>query len=290
MKRLNAVCLILFGASCMSFVGLCMRMIQNADGFQIMSYRSVGMAMIILLVCCLRRKVLPIKFLKSLDFDDLIMGMAFSLAFFTYVFSMLNTSVASTLFLLSVTPILAAIIGWLWIGEKPHKLTWISMFIALIGVFIMIGDGYQSGYNFGNFLAVLSALFFATALVIARRSKKNDVLGGTFLGAFFACLFGFITAIIFGRGIDVSLFDLNLSLFMGAFTIGIGIAFVTWATPFLPAAEVSLLVLVESILGPIWVWIFINEPMTFLEITGGLIVIFAVAQMIILNKQLDNQN
>ena len=67
---------------------------------------------------------------------------------------------------------------------------------------------------------------------------------------------------------------------MGFFTIGLGVALVTWATPFLPAAEVSLLVLLESILGPLWVWFFVGERMTFSEILGGMIVLSAVILLI----------
>ena len=63
---------------------------------------------------------------------------------------------------------------------------------------------------------------------------------------------------------------------MGVFTIGLGIALVTWATPFLPAAEVSILVLLKSILGPIWVWLFINEVPIKLTLIGGSLVLFSV--------------
>jgi drug/metabolite transporter (DMT)-like permease len=66
---------------------------------------------------------------------------------------------------------------------------------------------------------------------------------------------------------------------MGAFTIGIGIALVTWGTPYVPAAEVSLLVLLESVLSPIWVWVFLDEAMTSREIVGGSIVLAAVAML-----------
>ena len=77
-----------------------------------------------------------------------------------------------------------------------------------------------------------------------------------------------------------------LSIFMGLFTIGIGIALVTWATPYLPAAEISILVLIESILGPIWVWIFLNETISVFEIIGGLTVLSAVVLMIYVNQKI----
>jgi drug/metabolite transporter (DMT)-like permease len=74
-----------------------------------------------------------------------------------------------------------------------------------------------------------------------------------------------------------------LSFALGAFTIGIGIAFVAWAAPYLPAANVGVLVLIESVLAPVWVWLFLDMPMKYQEILGGLIILCAV--LILLTKR-----
>lgn len=291
MHKSSAIGLILLGGTCMSFVGLFMRLIENADGFQILGYRSLALAAIVLVVACLKRRRTPLAFLAQLDRDDVAMGLTLSLAFASYVFAMLWTSVASTLFILTSAPFLAAVIGWLWIGETPRRLAWISMAGAALGVGLMIGDGLSLGRNAGNLMALLSAFLFALMLVIARHSGKPDVLGGTFLGGVFAALIAWIAMITLGNGIFVSSYDLALSLFMGAFTIGIGIAFVTWGTPFVPAAEVSLLVLIESVLGPLWVWLFLSEAMTRIELLGGAIVLAAVTLMVLTSgKRTGNVN
>ena len=269
----------------MSFVGLCMRMIDAADGFQILMYRSMSLCAIVALVCCLRRRVGFGQFLRGLDWHDLLMGVALSIAFATYVFSMLFTSVASTLFIITIAPFMAAIIGWVWINEKPHPVTWLAMLGAIFGVGIMIGDGIEMGRTLGNLLALLSALCFAIMLVLARRSGKQDVLGGTFLGGFFALLIGFIASIVTGVGLEVTSRDLGIILFMGAFTIGIGIAFVTWGASYVPAAEVSLLVLIESVLGPIWPWVFLGEALTLMEVIGGATVMLAVIMMTMITRK-----
>jgi drug/metabolite transporter (DMT)-like permease len=269
----------------MSFVGLIMRLIVDATGFQILFYRSLTISLVVIIFSCIITKSNPLIFLKRLDKFDLTMGVFLSLAFATYVFSMLYTSVASTLFILSVTPFLAAIIAWLWLGEKPRKIVWFTMTAATFGVALMVNDGITYGKTYGNFLALLSALFFALALVIARYSAKENVLGGTFLGGAFACLIGFLAAIYFKQGLIISQYDLSLSLFMGAFTIGLGITLVTTGTPFVPAAEVSLLVLVESVLGPVWVWLILSEAMSKLEIIGGLIIFVSLIFLAKSNQQ-----
>lgn len=268
--------LILFGATFMSFVGLLMRLIDSADGFQILTYRSVSLAGMVALVACLRRKTSPLRFLSSLDRSDLGMGLALSIAFTAYVFAMLNTSVASALFILSATPLCAALMAWAWIGERPARITLVSMGLAVVGVGVMVQGGVDLGRTTGNLFAFISALTFALMLTLARRSRKPDVLGGTFLGGVFCLVIGAACALAIGTGLQVSTYDFWLTLFMGGFTIGIGIAFVTWGTPYVPAAEVSLLVLLESVLGPIWVWLFVNEAMTVPEMIGGAIVLGAV--------------
>ena len=213
------------------------------------------------------------------------MGLALSVAFSAYVFAMLNTSVASALFILSVSPLCAAILAWVWIGEQPSKTTLAAMALAVLGVGLMVQGGIDLGRTTGNLFAFASALTFALMLTLARRSRKPDVLGGTFLGGAFCLVIGIFCSLSIGAGLQVSAYDFWLCLFMGGFTIGIGIAFVTWGTPYVPAAEVSLLVLLESVLGPVWVWLFVSEAMTVSEMIGGAVVLVAVAMQAVLGRR-----
>ena len=287
MTKRTATLTILLGGFFMSFVGILMKMIIDASGFQILFYRSMSLSLVVIIFACIITKSNPKTFVKRLDRFDLLMGIFLSLAFATYVFSMLYTSVASTLFILGITPFLAAIIAWYYLKEKPKMIVWITMIVATTGVFLMVSDGMVFGKTFGNILAFFSALLFALTLVVARYSKKENVLGGTFLGGAFACLIGLIASLLLNHGLLISSYDMSLSLFMGAFTIGLGITLVTTGTPFVPAAEVSLLVLIESVLGPIWVWIFLSEAMTTFELVGGILIF---AALIILARKNENPN
>ena len=134
----------------MSFVGLYMRLLTQADGFQILFFRSLSLCAIVALVSCLRRRIMPHSFLNRLDHNDFKMGVALALAFTCYVFAMLHTSVASTLFILSATPFIAAVIGWLWINEKPVSITWVAMIFWAFGIYLMVHEGYQLIQSFGN--------------------------------------------------------------------------------------------------------------------------------------------
>ena len=276
MLKKHAVLLILTGGTFMSFVGLYMRLLSHADGFQILFYRSLSLCFMVGLVCCLRRKVTPFNFLKSIDRNDFVIGIVLSLAFASYVFAMLYTTVASTLLILSATPFMAATIGWLWINERPRPITWLAMAFAIAGIYFMVNSGYQLGNSIGNLLALLSGFWFALMLVMARRSRKDDILGGTFIGGVICVVIGASMAFLIGTGLRVLTLDLVIILGMGAFGIGIGIALVTWGASHVPAAEVSILVLIESVLGPVWPWVFLNEAMTLSEIFGGALVLGSV--------------
>lgn len=288
MLKSQATLLILFGAVGMSLAALFVRLIEQADGFQILTYRSISLAGIVGLLICIRRKSSPTGVLSTLDRTDWSMGAVLSLAFSTYVFALLNTSVASALFILASAPFIAAILGTIWLGERPNLMVWFTIALAGAGITIMASESIALQRTIGNLYALASAALFAVMLVIARGSGKDDVLGGTFLGGILSCAIAAICAVTIGDGLSVSSYDLMICLFMGAFTIGIGISLVTWGTPYVPAAEVSLLVLLESILSPIWVWIFLGEVMTSREILGGSVVLLAMTIMTLVSIKRQN--
>ncbi|MDE0114526.1 MAG: DMT family transporter [Albidovulum sp.] len=285
MSKESAVLLVILGAVFMSFVGIFIRLIDNSDGFQILLYRSISLCAMLALLICVRRRISPYRLIRSFDANDVAIGLALSVAFTTYVFAILNTSVASALFILTASPFLAALLAYAWIGEVPHPFTWVAIAVAAFGVFLMLGEGLSNGRTFGNIMALISASAFAVMLVVARKGGKIDILGGAFLGGFLAAAYGLVLSIFVGKGLIVERDDLIFMLAMGSFSIGLGIGLVTWATPYIPAAEVSVLVLIESVLAPVWVWAFNFEQITFVEFIGGSIVFSAIVALSIVSTR-----
>ena len=277
MEKTAAVYLVLLGATFMSFNGVLIRLVDNANGFQILFYRSIALSLLVVVVIKFKRKILLRYILNNIDKWDLLIGACLSVAFSSYVFSIIYTSVAATLFILSTTPLIAALLSWIVLNEKPTFVVSIAMVTSLVGVTVMVYEGLSLDRNLGNGLALLSALFFAVMLVVTRRSYKLDVLTGTCLGGLFSGVFGCLASIFLTSGLYVSQYDLIIMFVMGAFAIGIGISLVTIAAPFIPSSEVSVLVLLESVLGPIWVWTFLNESMSGSELAGGFIILLSVA-------------
>ena len=276
MTKNHAILTILSGSVFMSFVGVLLRLLEAANGFQVLFYRSFGLALIVFIFICFRRNITPKKAILSLDWSDFLIGLNLAIAFSMYVFAMFNSSVSSTLFILSITPFLAAVLGWLFLNERLMIGTYFSIFLATLGVVIMVYDGVTFQRSIGNFYAFISGISFALAILFARLSKKKDVLGGTFLGGIFCIFFGFIACLFSVSSFSISFNDFLILIFMGSFTIGIGIMLVTLGTPYVPTSEVCLLVLLESVLGSIWPWVFISEKMSPLEVLGASIIILAI--------------
>lgn len=276
MTKRTAVLFVVLGAIFMSTGVVYLRFVESAEGFQILFYRSLSLCPTILVIVCLRRGCGPLQIVRSLDRSDLVVGMLLSCAFTGFVFAILNTSVASALFILTASPVIAASVAWMWIRERPHPITWVAMAIACGGMLFMVGGGIATGRTFGNICALVAAASFAVMLVYARRCRKTDILGGTFVAGLLAAVYGALFSLSVGPGMAIPFHDLVVILAMGLFAIGLGIGFLTLGTPHIPAAEVSILVLIESILGPIWVWLFGFEGITGPELVGGGTVLFAV--------------
>jgi len=276
MSRSSAIMIVLVGAIFMSFSGPVLRFIEEAHAVQVLSFRTLGFACALMVIACVRRQSSVLEFLGSLDIQDVKMGVLISAALSCYIYSILNTTVASTLFILAAAPFMAAVIGWFWIGEKPRPITWATMALALIGVAMMVWDGAGTGRMFGNIMALCSALAFSIGLVYTRKTGKEDMLGGTFLGGYFASIFNIIVTVSLGLTLFIPMGDFVISYFSGVFMIGLGMGLVIWGASHLPAAEVSILVLIESVLGPTWVWLLLSEPVTPVLLIGGAIVLLSV--------------
>ena len=289
MKKNLAVLTILLGATFMSFNGALIRILESANGFQVLFYRSIGLVTFVLVFISLKRKTAIIEVFRAIDAWDIVVGVCLGFAFSSYVFSIFYTSVAYTLFILSATPLVAALLSWMVLNERPRLITGLAMLLSLFGVAIMVRTGVSGGYGWANFLALISALSFASMLVITRRSFKEDILTGTFLGGVFSGLFGLLSSVFVVKSLEVSVYDLGIMFVMGAFAIGLGITLVTLAAPFVPSAEVSILVLLESVLGPIWVWLFLNEIVSKSELVGGALILFSVFLLSYPGKQLNRE-
>ncbi len=275
----------LTGALGLSSGGILLRSIEAADGWQIMIYRSVFFIITLLVVIAVRHRGRVLAPFGKIGTDGILVALILGAGFTAYVFAILNTTVANAMFILSGAPVLAALFGWLIIHERIRRSTWLIIVVSIAGIGIMVANGLATGRILGNLCALGAALTFAIAITLLRRSSAEDMLPATCLAGVVALL----CALALADSYTISSWDLMLCLVLGVFQVGVGFICYTYAPRFIPAAEVALLGLLETILSPVWVWIGIGETPDQFTMIGGLVV-FACVCIFTVNALLEQRS
>ena len=180
------------------------------------------------------------------------------------------TSVANVLFMQALAPIIAAAFGTM-IGDRVAPRTWVAMAVALAGVALMVGGpGRPSAV--GLTLSLVMSVSFAATLVLTRHRRDVSMAPAMCLSQVAV----FVLAAPFAQPQQVGALDLTLFALLGIAQIGLGFIFLTIGARLIPAGEVALITLLEIVLGPLWVWLFLSEGPSAATFTGGMIVLGAV--------------
>jgi drug/metabolite transporter (DMT)-like permease len=257
-----------------SFGGLIMRNINNADPWQITFYRSLAFLFSITLVLIYRHNSDILTSIKKIGYPGIAGGFFLMIAQILYVQSFAHTSIANALFTFSTIPFISAFLAFIFLKEKISTTTIVTMFFAFIGIFIMIKDGLETGGFYGNIIALICAFSFSTFVIILRKSRNNDMLPVNLISSVLALIVSF--AISLGE-INVPIQDILLCFLWGGVLSGFVHSVFVYSTRFLQASEATLFMLLEFSLGPFWVWIFLNETITQEAFYGGIIVMLSVA-------------
>ena len=273
-NRNLSILLLITGIVGISFGGLIMRNINNADPWQITFYRSLAFLFSITLVLIYRHKSDILTSIKKIGYPGITGGVFLMLAQILYVQSFAHTSIANALFTFSTIPFISAFLAFIFLKEKISSTTIVTMFFAFIGIFIMIKDGLETGGFYGNIIALIGAFSFSTFVIILRKSRNNDMLPVNLISSILALIVSF--AVSLGE-INVPIQDILLCFLWGGVLSGFVHSVFIYSTRFLQASEATLFMLLEFSLGPFWVWIFLNETITQEAFYGGIIVMLSVA-------------
>ncbi len=254
--------------------GLLVRSVEAATDWQLIFWRGVALAGAITCIVFLqhRKEIVPV-FLK-IGFLGIVAGMFYSGTVIFYILAITHTTIANAVFTMSAIPFFTAIIAWVVLGERLSAATALAIACALGGIALMVGDGLASGSVFGNIMAIMASLCFACFVVILRKKRTVNMLPATAVGALIALV---VAAFMTGGKLQVPLHDLIICFFWGAVISSVGHFLVVTSSRHLGGAELTLLILIEFILGPIWVWLLINEVPSNMTLVGGAIVLLAVA-------------
>ena len=275
LKKLPGPLLVFLGAVCLSFGGLIVKSFEGANLWQILFWRQFFFSLIVALYLLFTYKK---NFFKSFYISGLpgfIGGLILALGFVAYVFSMYTTTVANTNFIITTETIFLALFGYFFLKEKINLITFISIILGMSGVLIILGSSLsiQSSEQFlGNIVAFIMPVSFAVLVIVIRKYPNVDMVPAQFTAGIGAAIIGFFIA---GQ-LSISIHDLFLALLAGFFQIGFGFILITVGSQTTPAAIVGIMMLIESVFGPLWAWLFINEVPPAAVVIGGSIIIFSI--------------
>ena len=272
LKNLPGPLLIFLGALSLSFGGLIVKSFEGATLWQILFWRSLFFSLTVLTFLIITYKSKVLKSFYNSGLLGLIGGLILSIGFCGYVFAMYNTTVANTNFIISLQILFLAIFGFFFLKEKINLVTLISIILAISGVFLMVGNSLSPGELSGNLAAFTMPITFAVLIVIVRRFPSVDMVPAQFVAGISSCLIG----LSLSPTIMISSHDIFLGFLAGFFQIGFGFIFITIGARTTPSAMVGIIMLSESILGPIWAFLFVSEIPSIYGLIGGAIILFAV--------------
>jgi drug/metabolite transporter (DMT)-like permease len=258
-------------------MGLMIRQIEVAGTWAVLFWRSAGVIPVLLAMIWWRSGGQVLARLHGVGLAGVIGGLGLVFAFAGAIFAIQATTVANAVFLFSASPFLAAVLGWLILKEPVRRATWIAILLAGVGMFIMVREGLAAGALAGNLAALLSALGFAVFTLALRWGKLSDMMPAVVLGAAFSMIVAGVAAPVMGTGLAAPPRDMAISVAMGAIILATGMALYTTGSRVIPAAELTLLSMVEVMLAPVWVWIVLGETASAGTFLGGAVLLAAVA-------------
>jgi drug/metabolite transporter (DMT)-like permease len=208
---------------------------------------------------------------KSVGGAGIAVALCVAIASGCFIGALNHASVARVLFILAVAPVLAALLAWATLGEPISRRTALAMVLALSGVAVMLGAPGEASLT-GDGLAFVAALAFSVMIVITRWRHEVSMAPATCLSqAILVAAF-----LPFATPGEISGDDLAWLAALGIGQIGLGFALLTIGARLIPAAQVGLITLLEVVLGPVWVWLALDERPGTLTLVGGTIVIAAI--------------
>ena len=246
--------------------------LSNIDTWGMLFYRGAIPFFVVLSALLIFYKKNFLKALINVGYVGIFYIISFSVCNITFIVSIQNTNVANTLIMIALAPMLSAILGAIFLKEMPDKKTWLAILITLLAVLYIFYDSIQIGSFFGNIMGLVTASGLAVNAVLIRSAKERDLLPSAVIGKLCVAIF----AIFFVDSFELNGKDIIYLPLMCVVCVAIPFVLVTIAPRFIPAEEVNLFFLLETILGPIWVWLVIKEQPSLETIIGGSIILVTI--------------
>ena len=263
--------LVAAAAICWSSGGLIARLVAT-DAWTTIFWRSVFCAAFLGAAVAYAQRGHLAQVVRDTGWPGLAMAACFALASTCFVMALSRTSVANTLVIQSLSPFIAGLGGWLCLGERVRRRTWAAMAVAMAGTVIMLWGSGGAGSRVGDLLALVTATAFAGATVIVRWHRAVPMPAAAALAAALAAVLSAGAA----TPSAATARDLMLLVLFGVGQLGVGLLLFTAGARLVPVAEASLIAVLESVLGPVWVWLAVGERPGAWSLLGGVVILSAL--------------
>ena len=270
------VILILISGLCWSLSGIGVRLIADANVWQIVLYRSISMSFFLGGVVYYMTSENPIRIALEKGLVGWVCGFALVLSYVAGIYALQTTSVANTLLLFSTAPFQTAILARFYLGEIVSWRTWSAIGTSLLGVFIMIGGQDNTSHIFGDIAALSAAFGFAVFTISMRKGRNGDMMPAVFWSGVLCVPVMVLICIYTRTPLSIASKDAFIALMLGVIQMGLGLLLFTIGSKTLPAAKLTLLALSEVFFAPLWVWLFLDEKIPMQTLVGGIVILFAI--------------
>ena len=264
--------LLLFGGFCLSWGGFIIRSFEEASIWQILFLRSFFFLLALIAFLFVNYKKNTFNIIKESGLPGLLGGFVLSFSFVAFVVAMSNTTVANVVFIISTQTMFLAIFGYFYLKEKVSLIGLISILLAMSGIIIMVGDSISGGSLFGNIVALAIPINFAILVMIIRKNTKVDMVPAIFYSGIFSLIYGFFLA----ESFEFTKHDLWMGFLLGVPQLAVSFVCITIGSRTVESATVGILMLMETLCAPLWVWLFLNEIPPISVFIGGAVIISAI--------------
>ena len=268
-----SIFLVAFSSLIFSTGGLFVRGLDDPHAWTTVFWRSVSACVSLLVLITWRERRNTAKVILSMGKPGVFVATAFAASSIGMVVALSRTSVAVVLVIFALSPLAAAVLAWIILGERVRNYTWAAVAITVLGVGYMVSGPGASGSASGALIALIIPLSFGFGTVMIRRHSEIQMAPAMLL----SMVIGVVVSIPFASPLEVSRHDLIILIAFGFAQLGIGLAVFSVGAARAPATDVALLSMIEPIVGPIWVWIFIGEYPGVPALIGGSAVFIALA-------------
>ena len=270
----KGVALSLIGVLVITPDSLLIRLI-SIPSWELLFYRGLIPFVLLFILLLLYYKKNFLHSLLITGLPGLFYAILIALGNTTFVISIQNTNVANTLIMIALTPFATAILSSIFLKEHPSQRMWFTIISCFFVVLFIFYDSYQGNRIFGDLFGLLTAILIGASAVVVRYSKLVNFLPSLLIAKLLILVIPILFIQSFPESLIIDLREFYLIIAMGI-CLFIALSFITLAPRYIPAYEVEIFFVLETILGPLWVWLIIHEQPTTKTIIGGICIILII--------------